>query len=282
MNPANLNPASKWRAIALAGRFVLPIGSSSSDNDSSWHYAGRWLVLWGLLIGLLYAGIFGAAWRFYGEHHGIRFAPVIVVLAVDFAFGGYRRIWAFAHLIQDWLARAPTRPMTIGPAAITAVVAIVLLKYGLLVAMPRGAWNYPWNIFNHLGWFYPSAAYRPYVLMPIWGCWATMLALTLGRISTKESGRMVAIAHGHRLFITVAHWLICTLLTVIYASAEPRHVARGLIISLVVLVAAYLAAFTFARRFRGQTEETVQATGLVAELVLLGAYLPAANVIYGY
>ena len=87
---------------------------------------------------------------------------------------------------------------------------------------------------------------------------------------------------GVRLSVIMLYWLGCAALTVFYAPGSSGQIARGIIISMVIMVAAYGASFVLARYRDGQTEATVGAAGLLGELAYLAMYLPAASPIYWY
>jgi len=85
-------------------------------------------------------------------------------------------------------------------------------------------------------------------------------------------GRRRTPDHDHRLVV-----FFTGLLTVAYSSPGPVHLAYGVVIALGVLVVSYLASFALARQYDGQTETTVLAAGLAAELAFLILYLPLAR-----
>lgn len=283
MPPSNLTPADRPApAWWLAGRFLLPWSHAAPTECHGWSSAARWFVFWGLLAGICYALFFGGIWKVAGEHHHIRFVPVAFVWMLDVALLGYRLLGGLAGSIE----RIRGRPAG-GPAAdvlpiMIGVLVVAILKLAMLLALPVGGRMPPESWRDHLGILYPRPAYRPLILMPLWGRWAMTLALTMGRIAPGGSPRLKRMAEGHHLVITVAQWLICAALTVIQCSAEFRHLPGAMMIALGVLVGAYWVSFALARRLGGQTEESVLATGLAAELIFLVLYLPLANLIYWY
>jgi len=268
-------------AIRLAGRFLLPFREDQFGADADWRLAGRWLIVWGLLIGILYAAVFRMTWRFFGEYQYIRFVPAACVLAIDLAFGGYRLLAAFISVV----ARPQTGTLTL--PGVLAVVLIALVKYAMLLSIPTGVarsmesgeWS---DWLTRFGILYPQAIYRPLVLMPLWGRWAMTLALSIGRCAPESSSRLRDMAAGVRLPLIMTYWLLGAALTVLYSSGAPHSVARGTVIALLVMVAAYATSFILARRHGGQTEVTVGATGLVSEIAFLALYLSISSRIYWY
>lgn len=276
-------------AAALAGRFLFLSHDPQHDNDSNWHGAGRWLSLWGLALGVLYAAIFGMFWRWFGEYQGIRWIPAAAIVAVDLAWGGYRLLTGVASLIaHDRTAQHKRNSETDIQVAVT-VVLIGIVKFALLVSLPIGTWQTPpagfggWEeIFAKLGPFYPRPIYRPLILMPFWGRWAISLATSIGRTSIECTPRLQRMAQGTSLAMILLQWFLGAILTVVYCSGAGVHVARGVVIALGMLLVAYLASFILARRENGQNEATIGTTGLVVEVAFLALYVGLSSAIYWY
>ncbi|GMV97443.1 MAG: hypothetical protein AMXMBFR83_18010 [Phycisphaerae bacterium] len=266
----------------LAAGFLLPWPDSPrlDDQQPNWRRAARWLTLVGLLIGVAYAVVYRGSWKWFGEYHRLRLLPAAVLLIADLGWCGHRQAAAWSRLVTR-LGRAPAPGQPDVRAALTLML-VGLLKFGFFLTIPIGATPYPADWREHLGPLYPGVIYRPIVLMPLWGRWGILLAMSIGRVSDSGSGRLKAMAGGLRLFEAILHWCPIALLTVAYVSPDDQHLANGVVIALAVLVATYLANFTLALRFGGQDEDTVAATGLVAELAFLALYLPIARAIYGY
>jgi cobalamin synthase len=273
--------AQTSRPILLLSRFLFPIENrTDTEAPSAWSKTARWLPFWGLAIGVLYAIIYRGAWKWFGEYQHLRLLPPVALLIADFGFFGYRPLAATVGLFDRRPPGASPDGLPL-PAAL-ALILIVLLKFAMLVVLPAGAVIWPADWRQHLGPLYPAVLYRPLVLMPLWGRWAMLLALCIGRVSPHGSDRLRRMAAGARLTRIIGWWFLIALLTVAYSSATPYHLAYGVVISLAILLATYLASFALARRFGGQTETTVHAAGLIGELALLMFYLPVARYIYWY
>lgn len=272
-------PAS---ALRLAAQFLLPLNSFGAPerptDAAGWSKAALWFPLYGLAVGILYAAVYRASWKWFGEYERLRLLPVALVLMADLGFCGYRQLAATVRLLAG---RAP-RPIDLGPPASVAVALAVLLKFMMLLSLPVGAYPWPADWREHLGPLFPAVIYRPLVLMPLWGRWALLLAMSLGRMTPQSPAPLRDMAGGVRLAAMMAWWLATTLLTIAYSSAAITHLAHGVVIALGVLVSTYLASFWMARRSGGQNEDTVLATGLVAEIAFLAFYLPVARLIYWY
>jgi len=251
--------------------------------------AAAWLPAWGLLIGVTYAGLFRLAWRGFGEYQRVRLAPMAVLLAADLGFFGYRLL---AGAVRSLRGRRDGRGIndefdvsvsSFDPTAPAVTVLVLgLLKYSLLLSLPFGAWVWPADWREHLGWLFPAVIYRPLILMPLWGRWAMMLAVTIGRVADAGSPRLHRMAEGRGLPGVLGAWLACSGLTVVFFAATVEHVALAAILSLGMMLVAYGVSFGLARRAGGQTEATIGAAGLTVEIAFLAAYVPAARSIYWY
>lgn len=271
----------------LAARFLFPLDERSSADSDHWARATHWFLLWGLLTGILYAAVFRVAWRSFGEYQYVRFVPMAFVLIADLGWGGYRLLTATSSLFA---ARRSSESAPESPSYLPVILALVLisiLKYAILVSLPMGtprpSQSIEWATWRHqLGFLYPKAIYRPLILMPVWGRWAMMLALSIGRASPACSPRLRRMAQASQLWRILLYWLGCMGLTLFYASGNPSQVGRSVIISLGVLVIAYLVSFGLSRRSDGQTETSTLAAGLAGEMGFLLLYLPVASDIYWY
>lgn len=283
MNPEQPKTRSNHvSAFWLAGRFLLPLGSGDRGDDPRWRSAAVWLPVWGILIGAAYAALFRPLWLWLGEYQQIRLAPMAVLLAFDVGWLGYHLLAGAAATIAAWPAGKNTNSGLLTMPVVVFVGLAILVKFALLVSLPAGGgvtWPADWR--EHLRILYPYVIFRPLVLMPLWGRWAVLLAVHIGRVSPEGSTRLRGMASG-RLTTPVVYWLGAALLTILYCSAAFRHVGWPVLISLAMLVTAYLVSFVMARRFGGQTEATVLATGWVVEIAFLLAYLPLARYIHWY
>lgn len=272
----------RGHALLLAAAFLFPLRDrpSFAEDRIDWRRAARYLTLWGLVIGIVYAAVYRGSWRWFGEYQKLRIMPAIVLLIVDTGWCGYRPLVALARTFAGRAAGDANGVVSL-PTTL-ALLLTTLLKFGLFVFLPVGAIPYAADWREHIGPLYPDVIYRPLVLMPLWGRWGMMMALCIGRIGPAGSGRIRQMAGGLRLSEVMLHWLPIALLTVAYSSPDAKYLAQGVVIALVVLVITYLAGFVMALRRGGQDESTVSATGLFAELGFLVLYLPIARAIHSY
>ncbi|MDM8006112.1 MAG: hypothetical protein QUV05_08205 [Phycisphaerae bacterium] len=290
---------SRLHAAVLAAGFLFPADHHlSRPDDPTWRAVARWLAPWGLLIGLAYLFIFRVTWKWFGEYQGIRWLPAVAVLAVDLGFCGHKLLGGMTRLRRRAQSAAASEPPGITLGVLLAVLLVLVAKCAMLLSLPVGnvvkaSPSINWYLPSQVRWFCPDMViYRPLLLMPIWGRWAIGLALLIGRMSSSEPPWLGRMAAGLSLPIIFAQWFIITVVTTAYCALvisgnsvfipSGRTLAYGLVISIVVMVIAYLASFLMARRGDGQTESSVLATGLTAELAFMALYLHLANLIYWF
>jgi len=281
----SLLTSSLW----LAARFLFPCDDRRLADDPSWRAAGHGLALWGVFIGVTYAVVFGVSWRWFGEYQYIRWMPAVAVLTVDLGFGGYRLLAGAANVASRRYTCAVQATPLVNLPGLIAILIVAIAKYAMILSLPLGqlessaasAWDHS-SVGGWVGLLHPAAIYRPLILMPVWGRWAMVLALSIGRVAPGGSARLEHMARAARLAVTLVLWLLVTALTVWYCSHSYAQVPQGLGISLGVLTVSYLAGFVLVRRAGGQTEATVACVGLAGELAFLAFYLPMARSIYWY
>lgn len=224
----------------------------------------------------------------------IRFVPMAAVLAVDACFFGHRLLSGAVLVLTD-AGRFPgpdrtedsNQPHSADLSArvislVGLMIVLLLLKYAMLLTLPIGAAVYPADWRQHMGPLWPGVIDRPLILMPLWGRWAIMLALIMGRSRPDATWRISVMGRGLSLRKVMPWWLAITVFTVLYVAPTGGHTAWAVLIGMSTILVGYLGAFLVARRQQGQDEYSVMAVGLLGEFVFLAAYLPVARLIYGY
>ena len=270
-----------WRHAAA---LLLPVRGMADDARGA-ERACHWFVPTGVLIGLIYAGVYRGAWRQFGEvAYGLRLVPAAAVWLLDAAFFGLLLYLGAAATVRRFSSGLDSCSLDGGgprSAESMALAVLVLLKLVLLVAVPHGILGWPgsgdWR--SHLNWMYPRPYYRPLILAPIWGRWAMLLVGSIGRLREGEDARWSAFC-GSLSAGRVLAWMVpVTVLTSVYCGRHGRWML-GVIISLVVLAITYLYGVLAARTLGGQDRESIRAGGLVAELTFLIVYEALAWRIY--
>lgn len=263
-------------AARSAASFLLP-GISPSELPA-WRTAGRWLVFWGVLIGVLHAGVMRVAWKAFGEYQFVRFVPMAAVLVVELTWTGYYLLRSLSSTIQRASGQAGpglTLPVLVG------VLAVTVLEYALLLSLPQGQMD--WSDWRaRLGFLYPRPIYRPLILMPLWGRWGMTLAMCIGRSAPDASDRLKQMMTGITMRRILLYWFLITAVTVLYTSGSAGDLARGVVIGMGVILVAYMVSFSLGRARGGQDEATVGTAGLAAQLGFLLLYLPGVADVFRY
>jgi hypothetical protein len=272
-----------WAAWASCGP-VRPglFGQAVPARDILW--ALPWL---GLGLGWVWTVLFASAWRMFGEYGGLRLVPVLTIVVADcllsgrFIIAGVRAVEALADREDRQLRMSRS---DIGMVGALAAVVIVLVLYGLLLAVPTGVEWWPGGWRWHLRRLYPRPVFRPLVLMQMWACWSMVLACGIGRArpdaadDADPAGRIAGKATLRQIFLG---FLPAAILSAVYCSRS-GNVAIGLGVSLVVFVCVYVTAMLAALRWNGQSAGTILLAGLVGRTSFLLCWLFMGRAVHGW
>lgn len=246
--------------------------SGRPDGDG----IARWIIPWGLLVGLAWMTVFRVAWRIFGdpEFTRVRALPALAVVLLECALTGYL-------LIVGLSRTAGNSPRHDGPAVSNAhaeratliLILAVMAHVALIVSLPERIGWYPahddWR--SYLNPLYPQVTYRPLLLAPLWGRWAMLLAAGVGRAAPDADELTRALCRAVRPARVLRALLAPLALFAIYMNREGQFF-QGLIASLIVFLAVYLTALVLARRWGGQTRDTIHASGAIGQMAFLAAY----------
>lgn len=277
-------PPGRLAGLGAALRFMLPLGRRHDGGaPGAESQAAFWIIPIGLVVGLMWVGVFRATWRIYGEIATVRVVPALMVLLLESLFTGYYLVLGLARTVHTLAGERPLRsdqtlPTTNGsqPLSPTATLVLgltVLTQWVLITSIP---WESPWwpspsdwrHYFNPL---YPAPLYRPLLLTPIWGRWGILLAATIGRASRHADSQTKALERAMSPGGLLRQTILPMALTAIYCS-RGGNLVIGATISLLVFGATYIAAVVMARRGGGQTRHSMYATGQIAQLSFLAIY----------
>jgi hypothetical protein len=272
-----------WAAWASCGPVRPgPLGQAVPARDILW--ALPWL---GLGLGWVWTVAFASAWRMFGEYAGLRLVPVLAIVVADcllsgrFTLAGVRAVESLAGGKKQRLEMSRTDITIVG---VLAAVVLVLALYGLLLAVPTGVEWWPGGWRWHLRRLYPRPVFRPLILMPMWACWAMVLACGIGRAgsdapqSNDPAGRIAGRATLGQVFLG---FLPAAILSAVYCSRS-GNVVIGLGVSLVVFVCVYVAAMLAALRWNGQSAGTILLAGLVGRTSFLLCWLFVGRAVHGW
>lgn len=240
--------------------------------------------MWGATFGLAYVFVYWLTWSIFGEYMQIRLVPCVCLLMVDQLWLGQRMSAGAGTMLH----REPDPGDPLGASVhhrmMSVLLILVMLKLALLIYIPTGRpFIFPsvsWR--SSLGQWLPEPLYYPLFLMPMWGRWAMMLSLTMGRATPGASRRLALLVEGANLRGVALWGGLLVLMTLVLACPQASDIPRGMVVVMVTIFLAYGLGFTFIRVQRGQSEAGLNATGALAEIAFLMTYLPAARVIYSY
>lgn len=278
-------PAGDTRSLgplASAWRLLVPRGVAPGAELSP--AAVHWLVPGGLAIGLVYAGLYRASWRVFGEVADVRLVPAMAVWLVDVSLLGLAAVLGMARTADRWtLASAGAGDgrlvRSLGTAAIVTLGVVLIVKLVLWAAIPKGIAGWPADWRRYFNVLYPAPVYRPLILAPMWGRWALILAASVGRTAPGEGTHLAGLSRARSPLVVLGWFVVNLLVTAVYCGRQGRWMI-GCMIALAVLGVGFLFAVASARRFSGHTQSSVYATGLVAEVTFLVFYLAASQRIY--
>ncbi len=246
----------------------------------------HWLVLRGLLAGVLYTGLYRASWRLFGEVAGVRLMPALTIWLLDVVWFSSLAILAVGKAADQWAANddgklldAKSDQPSLPSIGILALVVLLILKLTLWTALPTGIEGWPTDWRRHFNFLYPRPVLRPLVLAPMWGCWALILAKGVGRPSVKHDTQPSGADDSPSPQLVLGWFMGATALTALFCGRHGRWMI-GCIIGLVVLAVTFVFCVAAARRFSGHTRFTVLAASQVSQVTFLAAYLVAAQYIY--
>lgn len=268
-----------WAAWAAIGpvRASRPVPAA----DLLWALPGL-----GLLLGLVWTGIFAAAWRMFGEYSSLRLVPVLAIVVADCLLSG-RFLMAGVRATESLASRddrqlSMSRPEILAVGAVAAGL-LVLVLYGLLLAVPTGIEWWPSDWRWHLRRLYPRPVFRPLVLMPLWACWGMVLASGIGRArgsaeGDDPAGLIAGQATPRQIFLG---FLPAAAISAVYCSHDGNLVI-GLAVSLVVFLCVYVTAMAAALRWQGQCAVTILLSGLVGRTAFLLCWLFISRAVHGW
>lgn len=270
------NGQHRSNALGSAISLLFRSGHGANVNFSAAPpHVIRWIVPLGILVGLLWMTAFRVAWRQFGDPdtNRLRAVPALAVVAVEALITGPLLIWGLAVSVNAVHHLRHPAPALSG-MWLHILPALMLLAYwSITVSIPANIGWYPASddARSFLNPLYPQVTYRPLVLGPIWGRWAFLLAANIGRLKAGADPELRNICKSLRPSHAL-RWLALPLtLTLMYASREGR-LGWGIVAALVVLLATFLAAVTFARRLGGHDRQSVHACCAIAQVVFLAAY----------
>lgn len=268
--------------------FLFPINTRGKVRAAfAFESAHVWFVPVGLLIGLAWAGLFKSTWRLYGEVASLRVIPPLAIVIVESLITGPFLMLGLARTVNLLTSARPWRPPIdatepLSPAGTLALVLSVLSLWVFIASIPptSGWWPPPDDWRYPLRHLYPAPIYRSLVLAPIWGRWAILLAGTVGRTAKYADDQTVALCRPLAPGRLLLHTIFPMTITSAYLSRDGNYLT-GIIVGMIVFLAAYVPSVVMARRGGGQTRQSLYAVGLVGQLTFLAAYRAFWPLVHG-
>jgi hypothetical protein len=247
-----------------------------------------WIVFLGLIVGLVWAGVFRMAWRVFGEEtRNLRLIPALAVVLIEVFLTGRRLLagWVRALDVAGPSPRQPDEPALGGTQSAQAALILVLsvlTQWALIATIERSSpwWPSSQDWRHYFNWLYPAPIYRPLILAPLWGRWAILLAACVGRSAADAdptARSLSSLVTPGRLLIAAALPLF---LNSIYFSRD-GNLLLGLVAALLVFFITYLVTVLFAYRGNGQTAASMFASGQAAQLAFLAVYRALWPLVHG-
>ncbi len=266
------------RGVWTAARFLFPLSTSRGDARSTdWANSVRWIVPFGVVVAILWAGVFRGSWRLFGETGNLRVVPALAVVLLECLLTGpflAMGLARTAHLLAGERPRSdslePDTPLS--PVGTLVLILAVLAQFVLIVSIPNEVGWWPaddWRTF--FNFMYPKPIYRPLILAPIWGRWAILLAASIGRASRQADPTAVAVCRAMRPSRLLLHAAFPFVITAIYCS-RAQNFMIGVIVGMLVFGITYVLTVAMARRGGGQTRQSLFAAAQIAQLSTLALY----------
>jgi hypothetical protein len=241
-----------------------------------------WFVPLGLTIGVLYAALFRAAWRLFGEVDGVRLLPAATIWLLGLLVFDQRGPLGLMCVVDGSTGGRPDEGSSDGLAArrLPLLIATMVLPLLLWMAIPNSASTWPGVWGRWFNFAYPRTVFRPLVLAPLWGAWAWVAAAGVGRVHERADAVARTLCSAGSVRMTLGWLAVPLLLTAVYSGTHGRWTV-GCLISLAVFGVTHLYAIISARRVGGHTLDTLASTAWVAQITFLILYLAARHYLYG-
>ncbi|MCA9256822.1 MAG: hypothetical protein KDA33_14335 [Phycisphaerales bacterium] len=254
----------------LFSRHDTPPGSPAPAPRSVWP-----MVPIGLLIGLVWTGVFRLTWRVFGEIGSLRLLPSFAVVVVFATLTGHRTLQAAIRLVE---APADAQQPRNGQARVgeKSLILLILSLLGMFVLVLslqeiQGWWPAADDWRSWFNWMYPRPIYRPLLLAPLWGHWGMLVALCAGRAAPHADPLTRNYVRGLNVWKLVVHSAAPLFLTSVYLSRDGRFFTGPMMVA-TLLAATILFATIVANLRGGQCRSSVLTTGLFAQTLFLVLY----------
>lgn len=273
-------------SLVQALHFLFPLSSREVAGPAlGFARVTWWIVPLGLLVGLLWAGVFRLTWRIFGEAGNLQIVPALSVVLLECLLTGPFLAMGLARTAHLLTGEHPRRDETgrrtpLSPVGTLVLILTIVCQLVLIMSMrAEGQW-WPPDWRSHFNFMYPSPIYRPLLLAPVWGRWAILLAACIGRPGHDADPDTKALCNAMHPKRLLAVTILPLVLTAIYCSRSQNFLI-GVIIGMIVLAVSYVVAVAMSWRGGGQTRQSLFATAQIAQLAFLALYRAFWSFIHG-
>lgn len=226
-----------------------------TPGQFAWCWVGLWAysVFWGVALALTW----NVAHELFGEMSGVKIMPALVSCLLITLLPFREATISLATVLAR--RRPPVRALIISGIMVT-------LALGMICARP--IWHT--NSSVPMNWLWPhylAEEARPLLLMPIWGCWAMLVASQFCRPTQATEPAIHAMARGCGPLPPAATIVIPWVTTWLYFSAW------HMLMSPVTTVLGVVAGIAICRWAGGLTRRNLLATNLLTQLAFFAQYL---------
>lgn len=261
------NPIIRWLAKSVrwftgrGGYLLLTTDDQRLSLTPTKRFTWAWLEVFvlSLLWGVLMIGLWGWAWRSFGDEVAWLLPPTLTMAAsllLMYRLAAVRT----AELIATEAAHRPLL-ISVGVAVATA---------GLMALKPQ-LYRQEYSLPDWISWVRPMAKnYRVLLLMPLWGAWAMMIVGQFCHCRDRTEPAVAAFVKACGPLMAAGGLAAVLSLSIFYFHFLPyTHLG----ISGAAIAAAIAGGLLLSRRSGGLTRSSLLAANLVTQLAFLLAYL---------
>ncbi len=211
--------------------------------------------------GLACVGIWGGAWKLFGEgFYAIPAMPIAAVLAV-------MCLWLYKRAILS-LAEISGGKSSEGKALSSCIICIFFMLSFLVLR--RWDSDTPADLPHWLQWIWPMALYRVLILMPIWGAWSMLITCQFCKPNAKTEFGIRTFAQDCGIVKTAILFAVLLAVTMIYFHYLGWW--RFCVPAITIIVASLSSPIIYKRQ-GGLTRDLLLAVNILTQLAFLLSYL---------
>jgi hypothetical protein len=247
-----------------------------------------WVILTGLVYGLLLCGILAGSWKVFGdiyfsEYSKIRLVPFILVLIAG-CFWNFNQLLAVGIIADRLVEGGPpsgnelTNSAPLKLPGILTVLMTILLKFSIFLTMPFPSAWWPANWRQYFNFLFPMMHSRVLILMGVWGKMGLVLSAGIG----PENSAITSADRQFRKQMSIRSLLgnlaLTLIITAFYISSYKNRLI-GILVFFVLFMLIYLVSIILSWKFRGHDRMSMFACGEISEVLFLLSYLAISRLL---